>query len=279
MKIKKENSVIHKRGYAPGKTLAVFSGVHGNEKAGVFALQKIVKEIKIIRGEVYFVFANLKAIEKDVRYIDKNLNRCFFKDNEGQTYEDKRAKELMDILDKCDALLDLHASNIKNTKPFIICEKNCLNIVKNFDFGIVSSGWNKIEPGATDGYMYERNKIGVCLECGFVGDSKEKANLAEKSVYQFLQYFGAIDKKVNFLNKEQKLLKVKKAIKKKSEEFKFIRSFDDFEKLKNSELIAIDENKEYYAKKGEFILFANPKNKKIGDEVFIIGEFIDKKFK
>ena len=277
MIIKKENSIIKKTGDLPGKTLAVFAGVHGNEKAGVFALQKILKEIKITKGVVYFVFANLQAIEKDARCIEKNLNRCFLKGNTGVTYEDKRAQELMPVLDECDVLLDLHASPAKKTIPFIICEKNSLDIIKNFDFEIVSFGWNTIEPGATDGYMNEQGKIGICLECGLLHESENKANLAEKSVYQFLQYFDAIDSEIPFSNYKQKVLQVKKAIKKKSEDFKFVRSFDDFEKLEEDELIASDGNEKYYAKKNECILFANPKNKKIGDEVFIIGEFIDKK--
>jgi len=125
--------------------------------------------------------------------------------------------------------------------------------------------------------MNEQGKIGICLECGLLHESENKANLAEKSVYQFLQYFDAIDSEIPFSNYKQKVLQVKKAIKKKSEDFKFVRSFDDFEKLEEDELIASDGNEKYYAKKNECILFANPKNKKIGDEVFIIGEFIDKK--
>jgi succinylglutamate desuccinylase len=44
-------------------------------------LQKILKDIKINFGKVYFIFANLKALEINKRFYEKNLNRCFYKNN------------------------------------------------------------------------------------------------------------------------------------------------------------------------------------------------------
>ncbi len=274
MIITKEKSIIKKTGKKSGKTLAIFAGVHGNEKAGVLALEKILKNIKILKGKVYFVFANIQAIEKNTRYIEKNLNRCFLEGNIGDTYEDKRARELMPILDECDVLLDLHASPTKKTTPFVICERNSLDIVKNLDFEIISFGWNDIEPGATDGYMLKQGKIGICLECGSWHESENNINLAEQSVYQFLQYFGVIQEREKFSRRQQKFLQVQKAVLKETNNFNFFRSFYDFERLKENELIATDGEKEYRAKKNECIIFANPK-KKIGEEVFILGKFID----
>lgn len=171
----------------------------------------------------------------------------------------------MIILDKCDALLDLHASSSKKTTPFVICEKNSLDVVSKLNFEIISFGWNAIEPGATDGYMSEQGKIGICLECGSLHESENEVNLAEKSVYQFLEHFGAIKSKELFLKRRQKILEAKKAVKKKSDFFNFSRFFHDFEKLKKGELIATDGNEKYYANQNDCILFANDKNKKIGD--------------
>ncbi len=266
-----KNNIIKKSGKTPGKKIAIFAGIHGNEKAGVLALEKLIKNIKIEKGEVYFVYANPGAILKNVRYVEKNLNRCFLRNSEGDTYEEIRARELMNILDECDVLLDLHASNNKNSTPFIICEEEYCDIVKIFDFNIISSGWVGIEPGATDGYMHNQSKVGICLECGSVYESEENQDLAYKSALQFLKYFGAISKEIEFNKKEKRIIRVFEAVKKKTENFSFVKDFADFEKLEESKVFAQDGDKEYIAKKNECIIFPNS-NKKIGEEVFILGK-------
>lgn len=270
MKIKK--TIIKIIGKEPGKTLAVFCGVHGNEKAGVYAVTEVLKSIKIKKGIVYFVYANPEAIKKNVRLIRKNLNRCFLKNNKGKTLEDKRARQLMKILDKCEGLLDLHASNVEKATPFVICEKHSYKLAKIFDVGIVSSGWDRIEPGATDGYMNKRKEtISAGVECGYAGESEKNAGLAKKCIFQFLQFFNCIDKEVDFSNRKQKLIKVTKAVKKQTDDFSFSKKYADFEKLKSGELIARDGKKKYMAGKNECIIFANA-SKKIGEEAFIIGK-------
>lgn len=264
-------SIIVKKGKLPGKTVAIFAGVHGNEKAGVFALKKVIKEITIEQGCVYFVFAHPLAIQKNVRQVEKNLNRCFLAENNGKTVEDKRARRLMKILDRCDALLDLHASNTKKSTPFIICEKNAFDLARKMSFGIVSSGWDAIEPGATDGYMTQNHKIALCLECGSVHSHRSNIALAEKSVYQFLQYFGCIRKQVPYNSRKQRLIKVSREIRKKTDDFYFFKTFHDFQALKSGELIAYDGEKKYTAGQNQIIIFPNPK-KNIGEEVFILGQ-------
>lgn len=271
MFIEESNSIIIKEGRLNGKTLAVFAGVHGNEKAGILAMKDILEEIKVLRGKVFFVFASPKAIEKDVRYVEENLNRYFVKGVIPSSYERQRAIELMKILDESDALLDLHASNVSETTPFIICEKESFDLARKMDFEIISSGWNDIEPGAADGYMSSRGKIGLCLECGYAEDPKKNIDLAKKSILQFLQYFDAIKKDVKYDKRDQKLIHVTKAVLKESDLFEFKKGFYDFEELEDGSTIAKDGDKTYIAKKGEVIIFANP-NKKIGEEVFIIGE-------
>jgi succinylglutamate desuccinylase len=72
---------------------------------------------------VYFVYANLKAMELNKRFYEKNMNRCFLKNNNGNTYEDKRVSEIMNILDRSDYLLDIHNTiGEKNSIPFLISE-------------------------------------------------------------------------------------------------------------------------------------------------------------
>ncbi|MEK9177440.1 MAG: succinylglutamate desuccinylase/aspartoacylase family protein, partial [Patescibacteria group bacterium] len=102
---------VRKDGKAPGKTLAVFGGMHGNERVGVRAIEHLVSTLSVLRGTVHLVYANPPAIEKNVRLVDANLNRLFDRGIKGDTYEYARALELMDLLDSCDALLDIHSYN------------------------------------------------------------------------------------------------------------------------------------------------------------------------
>ena len=127
--MKYTKSIIVKVGKKPGKTLAVFAGVHGNEKVGVKALETLLPKIKIESGKVYFVFANPRAIRSGIRKTQKDLNRSFISGKTEKTYEDRRARLLMRILNKSDVLLDLHAFRYKTGTPFIICEKDSYSFI------------------------------------------------------------------------------------------------------------------------------------------------------
>jgi len=265
-------SIIKKDSGEKGKTLAVFCGVHGNEKAGVYAVKKILKNINIKKGVVYFVFANPKAIKENKRFIDKNLNRCFLDNQKGNFYEEKRVKDLIKILECSDALLDIHASTSPKTIPFVITDSG-LDIVKNMNFKIIATGFDNIEPGATDGYMKNKGKIGICLECGYAGKSEENVDIAYNSVLQFLQYFNAIENKISNYNINQKILHVDKVQKVTSKKFKLTKTFADFETIKKGSIIAKDEVKSYITNKERVILFGTP-NKPIGAEAYILGTWI-----
>lgn len=271
------NSIIKKNSRRTGKTLAVFCGVHGNEKAGIFAVKKILKDVKIKSGTVYFVFANPRAIKQNKRFIEKNLNRCFVNKRKGNSYEEKRAIRLMKIMDKSDALLDVHASNNPKTTPFAITD-NGLDIVKNMNFKIIATGFDDVEPGATDGYMKRKKKVGICLECGYSGKSKRHTELAYNSIIQFLQYFDAIEKILPESKVKQKVLIVDKAQKVTSNKFKLTKTFADFQTIKKGSIIARDEFKKYIAEKEGVILFGTP-GKPIGAEAYILGTWAKQKSK
>ncbi|MEX0931216.1 MAG: succinylglutamate desuccinylase/aspartoacylase family protein [Candidatus Paceibacterota bacterium] len=266
------NSIIKKQGKLPGKTIAVFAGVHGNEKVGIVTLKKIIPNIEIVSGTVYFVFANPPAIEQNKRIVNKNLNRLFSRDLRGDTYEDKRAHELMDLLDTCDALLDIHSYNSPTGSQFAISEKRGFPLLKKMNFPIVVTGFSSLGNG-TDGYMEKQKKIGICVECGTTKKYKQFISLAEDTIYQFLQHFKCIESKVPFSVVDQKYVKAKRIIYKKSRQFKFMKEFTDFERLSKDSIFATDSGYNHKASKNECILFPREKAK-IGEEVCIIGEFI-----
>lgn len=64
-----------------GPTLIVVGGVHGNEAAGVRALERVADDIGnrdvTFRGRVYFLAGNTRALIEGKRFITKDLNRSW----------------------------------------------------------------------------------------------------------------------------------------------------------------------------------------------------------
>lgn len=257
-------------GAKPGPTLAIFAGVHGNELAGVLALQELLPHLTITKGTLFVAFANPPAIEAGVRMIGKNLNRCFFKDNHGTEPEDVRARELMTVLDTCDALLDLHMFYDDHGKPFVICEDAAVDIAQKFDVDIISTNWSATEPGATDGYMHDNGKIGICVECGPISQPEAYKAFAKKTIYQFLKHFGMTDHPVSYSTKPKRIIKAQKTMYKTSEHFTLSEGFRNFDALKKGQVIAKDGATIHKANTGECIIFPHY-NARLGEEAYIIG--------
>lgn len=77
-------------------------GTHGNELIGVYLIKKFEQSPQLINRssfETLTLLGNPKAIDKCVRYIDKDLNRCFnFQaldyEKNNSFYENQRAQEI-----------------------------------------------------------------------------------------------------------------------------------------------------------------------------------------
>ncbi|MEK6889756.1 MAG: succinylglutamate desuccinylase/aspartoacylase family protein [Nanoarchaeota archaeon] len=264
--------VIEKEGKEPGKTITILAGIHGNETCGIKAFDEIIPNIEIKKGKVIFIYANLEAINKGKRFIEYNLNRSFFKnqiDEIKNTIEGKTAREIINILEKTDFLLDIHSSNTHSTTPFIICEKNSFEIAKKLPFDIITYNWDKFEPGSTEYYMNLKNKIGICIECGFTSDKRSEEK-AKDSIMTFLNILGAIkNKRIN--KNKQEYYKIIDLYKNKDAKFEKDREFNDFYMLKEKTLIGKEGVKKIYLEKGKVLIFVRNRDK-TNEECFIIAE-------
>ena len=63
------------KGQNKGPTIVFFGGIHGNEPAGIFALETVLSklETKNVGGSIYAISGNLKALKVGKRYINKDL--------------------------------------------------------------------------------------------------------------------------------------------------------------------------------------------------------------
>lgn len=266
----KLNSILEFNSNIPWKTTTIMVWVHWNELSWINALNDILKEINIISWKVYFILANLKAIEIWKRFFEKNLNRCFVEDNNWNTYEDKRAKEIIKYLNESDCLLDVHNTlNKENSIPFLITENP--ELWKFFDVKLVINWFKNIQLWWSDWYMSTIWKIWLCLESWSIYDVNW-INVAKKWILNFLKFTWNIDWKPEEY-KNQKYMNFDFLYKNTSLDFQFTKNYKDFEKVKKWEIIAYDWWKELVSDRNWYIVF-NYIPEKIWDECFCLWKDI-----
>lgn len=264
--------VIKIVGKEKGPTSIILAGVHGDEKCGVKAFKKILPNLHIEKGQVFFMYGNPKAIKMNKRFIEVNLNRMFKNEDllskkDKRSYEYKRAQFLKKYLRQADVLLDLHESSNIKSEVFAICEKNAKEIASYLPVTSVASGFDHIQPGGTDYYMNRIGKIGICVECGYLGNLKS-AMVAEQVIRCFLKARGHIKNDANPRNLS--LIKIY-SMYVTTNNFTLAKPFYDFEKVLKGQLIGTDGPKKARAKRDSVILFAHDR-KKSGEEAFLLGE-------
>jgi succinylglutamate desuccinylase len=119
------------RGPAPGPTLVVVAGIHGNEPAGVAAAQRLMRRLHALRsplrGDLVLLAGNLGALARGVRGIGRDLNRGWTRDkiaalpppgDAAATPEDREQRELLAAIEAARheargpiTFLDLHSTS------------------------------------------------------------------------------------------------------------------------------------------------------------------------
>ncbi|XP_072350678.1 aspartoacylase-like isoform X1 [Scyliorhinus torazame] len=109
--------------FAPLSRVAVVGGTHGNEMSGIFLARHWLKNPSDLKRSTFSVMplvANQQAVERCVRYVDQDLNRCFLPEilnvdsNQTLSSEVTRARELNRLLgpqgseEAIDLIIDLH---------------------------------------------------------------------------------------------------------------------------------------------------------------------------
>lgn len=120
--------------YGAAKTFIIFAGVHGNEKAGIIALQELLDDYTTKQipfdGAIIGIAGNLMALENNVRYVHKDLNRQWYLSKIKKlgalpfgllnTVEDIEQKQILELIQdvvsdkgKTLMLIDLHTTSAK----------------------------------------------------------------------------------------------------------------------------------------------------------------------
>ncbi len=268
--------VVEKVGSKSGPRVAVFCGVHGNERAGILVVERLIKELEIDAGTVYFVFANQLAIERGVRFVELNLNRLFSRiGTPPDCYEARRAQELMDLLDTCDALLDLHSYRapllLERATPFAICEPLSLAIAESLPVPIVIQGFSAVQVGGTDGYLFSQRKVGICVELGALECPEAFVELGSETVHTFLHKMGCLRDGADTKSVQgQQHLSLRMMYRKTHESFRFLKPFRSFDTVSAGETIARENALDLIAEETSVIVFPSAEGP-IGTEVFMLA--------
>ena len=259
------------KGKPNGPTIVFFGGIHGNETAGVFALKEVFEKIKETQvvGTIYGISGNLKALKTNQRFIDKDLNRVWLKENLSQlenktnlNNEEREQQELYRILKHILKeeegpfyFIDLHTTSSK-TLPFITINDALINRKFSSLFPVpVVLGIEEYLDGPLLSYINQLGYVSLGFESGQHDDLSAITNnvafiflsliyagaLEQGEVQNFHDYYDILvnasdqDKEVYEVVYLHRLLKTKN--------FKMKPNFKSFQNVKKGEQLATEENK------------------------------------
>jgi succinylglutamate desuccinylase len=296
-----------------GTLLICFGGIHGNEPAGVKALDLMFKMLEvepitnpefIFKGRIVGLRGNLRALKQGKRYIHKDLNRQWTDENIARVLsadestldeEDMELKELLDVIDhevndylpEKLVFLDLHTTtafggifSIPTDDPesVRIAVELHAPVVKGLLNGIVGTTLHYFNNN-----RYAADTVAVCFESG-QHDETLSINRAIAAITNCLRTIGCV-KAEHVENRHDTLLiehstglpKIADLIYchkiTKGSAFRMAPGFKNFQKIKKGELLAHDKNGAITAPTDGLILM--PLYQKQGDDGFFIIEMLE----
>ena len=284
--------VLEFSGAAAGPTLTVLGAVHGDEPCGTEAIRRVARTLESgrvtpSRGTLVMVpITNPRAYQENVRFIDRNLNRCLHPDYKGHGgYEDLINPVLIPLLEETDVLLDLH-SYASPGGPFIFvssdknnrAEKDFATSLGVFDFVY---GWQDafgnsntaLDPhyatGTTE-YAREKGAIAITLECGHHLNA-DAPDVGEKSILLALQHLGMIaDAGVAVEEKPIRCIRMKQSFC-KLREGDFVKALKHYDPVSAGDVIArYADGEEITAPEDGFIVLPKA-NAEPGQDWFFFG--------
>jgi predicted deacylase len=284
-----------------GPTLIVFGSVHGNEAAGALALRKIAERLPglapKLRGRVYFLAGNTRAIAKGVRFIDSDLNRHWTAENithnrPGAPITTKRAEdheqtELLTILEKIlkTAEAEVYALDLHSTSADGVPFATVGDTLRNRDFAqkfpvTILLGIEEQLDGTILEYLNNTGAVTLGYEGG--QHFAEKTLLTHEALCWLALVHAGILAKEDFhdFEKHEDFLRrttgkprvveirYRHAIT-EADEFRMELGFENFQPVRRGELLAAQKSGAVYASESGLLLM--PLYQKLGEDGFFLG--------
>ncbi|PSP55453.1 succinylglutamate desuccinylase [Halobacteriales archaeon QS_1_67_19] len=165
--------------------VAVVAGIHGDEPCGVRAVERLLAASPPVERPVKFVIANEAALERDVRYVDEDLNRTFPGDPDAETHEARLADALAREIRDC-TTLSLHSTQ-SYADPFALVDT--VDAVARSVCPYLPVSVLVETEAESDGRLIEYPHV-IEAECGLQG-SEQAADNAVELIRGFLTATGA----------------------------------------------------------------------------------------
>jgi hypothetical protein len=193
----------------PGPTLLVFSGVHGNEPAGIEASKRVLRELESrateLQGRVHFIVGNRRAVQARARFLVRDLNRAWtarqlerLADGMAESEEDFEQVEILAELDRVldtpgpTYAVDLHTTSGKGG-VFSAVGDTLENraLARSLPVPLVL-GLEELVDGTLQDYLASRGIVSLTFESG-QHEEPEAVNRAEAAIWVLLASTGILD--------------------------------------------------------------------------------------
>jgi succinylglutamate desuccinylase len=302
--------IAEHHGHKPGPLLIVLGAVHGNEPAGVKAIELVSKMLQVepitnpefeYRGNFLGLIGNLGAYSAGRRYLSRDLNRSFLSENidfvRKLPLEDLHTEyaEMKVFLETIHSfihrtkpekvvVLDMHTTS-SGTGIFTFCsdDPDCLKVASELNVPVIT-GVLKGLRGTTLNYFLKDNIGADCICIAFESgqhDDPLSINRAIAGIINCMKIIGSVDQNHvenihnNILSRYSQFLPNKcKLIARHpisdAREFKMLPGFNNFDKIHEGQLLAYDHGDEVFSPCDGLILM--PLYQDQGEEGFFIVE-------
>lgn len=262
-------------GNKKGPLLIITAGVHGNEPSGIHALQRIFAELEHTKpsfsGKLIGIAGNVAALNKNVRFIDEDLNRTWTAKNLSKTmgynHEETEMREIIEILEKekpdefslC-YFMDCHSTSSESI-PYISVQDVGKNNTWAHQFPVfIVKGFSDIVNGSIDKYFSKQGMTGFTFEAG-QHNAKNTSKHHEGLIWLALKKANKLDlKQLSCYPECTETIENNDEITQKTfeityrhgltekDDFKMLPNFDNFQKITKGELLAMQNGKEIRSK-------------------------------
>ncbi len=213
--LKEDRIIGHITTGKPGPTMVIFGGIHGNEPAGVRALEEVFRKLKtgqagLESGSFIAIRGNLPALERKERFLRHDLNRLWGngrlrqaldKDREERSPEERELAEIYKGVHEILAqypppfyFIDLHTTSSRSL-PFITINDSIINRRFSELFPVpVILGIEEYLDGPLLSYINELGFMALGFESGQHEDIQAVRN-AEDFIWLALSFSGATSSK------------------------------------------------------------------------------------
>jgi succinylglutamate desuccinylase len=298
-------------GDAPGPLLICIGGMHGNEPAGILAIKEVFRLLDIEKGfnpgfryhgSFVGIRGNIPAIEKEQRFIDRDLNRMLIPEElkritntpgEERTSEDHQCLDLVRTIEdeirkykpSASLILDLHTTTADGG-IFTIAADDMMS--RKLAIGLhapVIQGFEEKLKGTTLSYFNRPTQDSFCIvfEAGQHNDPESVFRTAA-AIVNCMRTIGAVHSRDVDHRHDGMLIKMSAGLPKvtrliyhyrvgQHEQFVMNPGYKNFQPLKAGEIVAHNENGPVSCPVDGLILM--PKYQPLGDDGFFVVEVIE----